>query len=66
MTKSNRLSEYERGVIARAEAWEYAHLMQTGHAHLRERELRGFIREHKRAPRRNAARASRKREGVAA
>ncbi len=62
MTKSNRLTDYERGVIERAEAWEYAHLMQTGHAHLRERELRDFIRNHKREPRRNAARASRRRE----
>jgi len=47
--------EYEQGVIDRAEAYEKAHLMQTGLATKRLQELRRFIREANREPRREAA-----------
>lgn len=56
----NRLTEYEQGVIDRAEAYEKAHLMQTGLATKRLDELRSFIREHKREPRRDEARKARR------
>lgn len=56
----NRLTEYEQGVIDRAEAYEKAHLMQTGLATKRLDDLRNFIREHKREPRRDEARKARR------
>lgn len=56
----NRLTEYEQGVIERAEEWEKAHMMQTGHATKRLDDLRSFIREAKREPRRDAAREARR------
>lgn len=56
----NRLTEYEQGIIDRAEAYEKAHLMQTGLATKRLDELRNFIREHKREPRRDEAQKARR------
>lgn len=54
----NRLTEYEQGVIDRAEAYEKAHLMQTGHATARLDDLRNFIRTHKREARREGAKSA--------
>jgi hypothetical protein len=51
--------EYIEGVIERAEAYEKAHLMQTGVATKRLEELRRFIRESNREPRREAAKRAR-------
>ncbi len=56
---NNRLTEYEQGVIDRAEAYEKAHLMQTGLSTKRLDDLRNFIRAHKREDRRDAAKAAR-------
>lgn len=51
--------EYEQGVIERAEAYDKAHLMQTGLATKRLAELRRFMREFNREPRREAAKRAR-------
>lgn len=51
--------EYEQGVLERAEAYEKAHMMQTGLATKRLEELRRFIREFNREPRREAAKRAR-------
>lgn len=51
----NNRREYEQGVLERAEAYEKAHMMQTGLATKRLEELRRFIREANREPRREAA-----------
>jgi hypothetical protein len=51
--------EYVEGIVSRAEAYEKAHLMQTGVATKRLEELRRFIRESAREPRREAAKRAR-------